>query len=99
MHNDAVSRAYYAFFDTASALLITKELSAKTHSGVITLFSLHFIKTKAVPLKYIHFFRRAKDAREEADYELLKKFSKKETEAIINTAQDFTQFVKENFFE
>lgn len=97
LYNDAVSRTYYAFFDAANALLITKGLSAKTHAGVITLFSLHFIKTNLVPVKFIKFFRRAKDAREEADYELLKRFTRKETEQIIQTAQEFLQFVKDNF--
>lgn len=94
---DAISRAYYAFFDAANALLITKGLVAKTHAGVITLFSLHFIKSKLIPLKYIRFFRQAKDAREQADYEILKKFSKLEAKQIIQTAQDFVDFVNKNF--
>lgn len=96
-YNDAVSRAYYAFFDAANALLITKGLAAKTHAGVIALFSAHFIKTKLVPLKYIHLFRRAKEAREQADYEILKKFAKTETKQIIQTAQDFVNFASKKF--
>lgn len=96
LYNDAISRAYYAFFDASNALLVTKSLMAKTHAGVINLFSLHFIKTKDIPVKYIKYFRQAKTAREEADYELLKKFSRQETEEIINTASDFIKFIKDN---
>lgn len=97
LYNDSISRAYYSFFDSANALLVTKGLSAKTHAGVISLFSLHFIKTKLISVKYIKLFRRAKEAREEADYELLKKFFKEDAEEIIAAAEDFLQFVKENF--
>lgn len=97
LYNDAVSRAYYGFLDTANALLITKGITAKTHAGVITLFSLHFIKTKLVPVQYIQFFRQAKDAREEADYEFLKRFTEKETKQILQTAKEFIRFVKDNF--
>lgn len=96
-YNDAVSRAYYAIFDAASAVLITKGLSAKTHAGVITLFNLHFVKTRKIPAKYIQSFRRAKEAREEADYEILKKFSKEETEEIIKMSKEFVNFIKEKF--
>ena len=95
--NGAISRAYYSFFETAHAVLITKGISAKTHAGLITLFSLHFIKTKQIPEKFIRFFKQAKEAREEADYGLLKKFTKKETEKIIETAEEFIKLVKDKF--
>jgi uncharacterized protein (UPF0332 family) len=58
---------------------------------------LHFIKTKKIPLKFIRFFKQAKEAREEADYGLLKKFSKKETEKIIETAEEFIKLVSDKF--
>ncbi len=79
-YRDAVSRAYYAFFDAASALLLTEGLVAKTHAGLITLFSLHFIKKGRIKSKFATFFKRAKEAREEADYEIYKNFTRKETE-------------------
>ena len=96
-YNDAISRSYYAFFDTVSALLISKSLFAKTHSGAITLFSLHFIKTNLIPAKFARFFRQAKTAREEADYEALKKFTKQETQKILEYAKEFVDYVENNF--
>lgn len=96
-YNDAISRSYYAFFDTASALLISKGLFAKTHSGVVTLFGLHFIKTDLIPAKFARFFRQAKIAREEADYEALKKFTKEETQKIIESAKKFIDYVEKEF--
>lgn len=94
-YRDAVSRAYYAFFDAASALLLTEGLTAKTHSGLLSLFGLYFVKKEKIAPKYARFFRRAKEAREEADYEIYKNFSKEETERIIKTAQEFIKEVEE----
>lgn len=35
---DAVSRAYYAFFDAASSALLSHGIVVKTHKGLIMLF-------------------------------------------------------------
>jgi hypothetical protein len=44
-HEDAVSRAYYAVYHAAQALLLTKGERVETHKGVVTLFGLLFVKT------------------------------------------------------
>jgi uncharacterized protein (UPF0332 family) len=40
----AVTRAYYAMFYAASALLASKEISRSKHSGVHSAFGEHFVK-------------------------------------------------------
>lgn len=42
--DDAASRAYYAAFHAASALLLSENLSFNSHSGVLRAISLTFIK-------------------------------------------------------
>ncbi len=96
-YRGAISRAYYSFFEAANAALITKGLVAKTHAGVIQLFSLNFVKTNEIPVKFARFFNRAREAREEADYQFLKEFTKKETERIIKTANEFLEEIEEKF--
>lgn len=44
-YEDSVSRAYYAVFHAAQALLLTEEQRAESHKGVVTLFGLIFVKT------------------------------------------------------
>lgn len=49
----ACNRAYYAMFDAARAALIASNAPvepeiARTHSGLITAFSLHLVKTGRV---------------------------------------------------
>lgn len=41
----AASRAYYAAFYSASALLLNDNIDTRKHSGVIALIHQHFVKT------------------------------------------------------
>ena len=41
----AANRLYYALFHAASALLLSKGITTKRHSGLITQVHLHFVKT------------------------------------------------------
>ena len=41
----SVNRLYYATFYAARALLATRDIDAARHSGLITLFQQHFVKT------------------------------------------------------
>lgn len=64
----AVSRGYYALFHAVRALLVSQGLEAKTHQGVETLFSQHFIKTGQVGREWAAHFVRLQRYREQADY-------------------------------
>jgi uncharacterized protein len=71
--NGACNRAYYAMFDAARAALLTidepfQSEVIKTHSGLITAFSLHLIKTRRLPEQYGKAFRQVDQIRLIADY-------------------------------
>lgn len=93
-YNDAISRVYYAFFDAATAALISKGLFAKTHHGVIILFEQHFIKTGVASIQAGRWLARALEARQEADYEVYKEFTKEQVEAGIKAAKEFIAEIK-----
>lgn len=44
-YDDAVSRVFYAAFHAASAVLLSEELVAETHGGLVNLFGLHFVNS------------------------------------------------------
>lgn len=94
-YRGTVSRAYYAFFDAASALLLTEGLVAKSHAGLLTLFGLHFVKTGKIEAKFARLFTKAKEAREEADYEIYKECTKEKAKQMIKTAREFVNIVEE----
>jgi len=69
----ACNRAYYAMFDAARAALIWSgapvELTvAKTHSGLISAFSLQMVKSGQLPVELGKALNRAAEIRLVADY-------------------------------
>jgi len=86
-YKDSVSRSYYAMFSAARALLATKNLDSSKHSGIISLFNLHFIKNGIVKKECGKLLAKAKDIREEGDYGDFVIVSKEETELQVNNAE------------
>ena len=69
----ACNRAYYAMFDAARAALLASGAPvpaeiAKTHSGLISAFSLHLVKTGRVPVEFGKSLNKAEELRLIADY-------------------------------
>jgi uncharacterized protein (UPF0332 family) len=63
-----VNRAYYAIFYAASAMLLTKGLERRKHSGVISAFREHFVKPGLVEAEYSNVYGETLVIREDADY-------------------------------
>ncbi|MFH0799079.1 MAG: HEPN domain-containing protein [Pseudomonadota bacterium] len=93
-YEDAVSRAYYAILDAATACLVKKDVIPQSHAGAIRLFSLHYIKPGTVDKKHQRQFARIEKARIEADYTHLRIFSREETAEIIASAHEFVKMAK-----
>jgi len=69
----ACNRAYYAMFDAARAALIAGRSPvpaeiARTHSGLISAFGLHLVKTGLVANELGRMLNRAEEIRLVADY-------------------------------
>lgn len=64
----AVNRLYYAAFYAARALLALREVDSSRHSGVISLFQRHFVKTRLVSIDKAKAFSRAFEKRQKSDY-------------------------------
>jgi uncharacterized protein (UPF0332 family) len=63
-NDSCVSRCYYAMFFATEALLLTKDLRASSHRGVIILFGEHFIKQNVISRELGRTLRRAYDLRQ-----------------------------------
>lgn len=69
----ACNRAYYAMFDAARAALLWSDSQvpatvARTHSGLISAFSLHLVKPGRLPIELGKTLNRAAEIRMIADY-------------------------------
>lgn len=64
----AINRLYYACFFATNALLLTKDISAKTHNGVASMLATHFVKTGEFEKEKAIFFSHLLDERFNDDY-------------------------------
>lgn len=92
-YEDAVSRAYYAVFHATQGLLLTEGEKAQTHKGVITLFSLLFVKTGKFKKELLKYLANLKDERESGDYEI---FSYTDRETAKIAIMEATEFLAES---
>jgi uncharacterized protein (UPF0332 family) len=85
----AISRAYYAMFYAASALLASKSISRSRHSGVVSAFSEYFVKTGLIEAEYARMLAHAFNARLGSDYDVAFSVDKNSAEAVIQDARRF----------
>ncbi|MEX2445553.1 MAG: HEPN domain-containing protein [Alkalispirochaeta sp.] len=67
-YKTGINRAYYAVLQAIRSLLVLEGLDAETHSGAITLLSLHFVKTGQLPLETIKMVKLLLSRRTDVDY-------------------------------
>lgn len=93
-YDDAVSRAYYAVFHAAQALLLTEGERAETHKGIVMLFGLLFVKTGKFSKNIGKYLANLKDDRESGDYEVFSYIDKETAETAISESKEFLKETK-----
>ena len=87
--------AIMQMFFMAEALLLTKNLKASSHKGVMTLFGEHFIKTGIFDKEFGRYLRRAYDLRQIGDYAIGFMVDEKEAKNKLEKAKIFVSEVEE----
>jgi len=90
-YRDAVNRAYYAMFYCGLGLLAAKNLGSSKHSGMLSLFSQHFIKTGEISIEAGRHLREAFELRQNCDYREFVKITQQQTAEVVKNAQDFME--------
>lgn len=90
----AVNRFYYACFHVVQALFIQKEIVAHTHSGMLTQFSKHFVKTAMVSLEDGSFLARLFQLRQKADYNCAYDITKEEALSLKEPTHRFVERIE-----
>jgi uncharacterized protein (UPF0332 family) len=93
--NDAASRAYYAAFHSATALLLAEGLSFSSHTGVLRAVSLNFVKSGKLSPDYGRNLNWLAELRQVADYGELRNVSTTDAEKAVATAERFFQQVQQ----
>jgi uncharacterized protein (UPF0332 family) len=88
-YESSISRTYYAMLYAAQAMLLTKKLSFSSHTGVISTFSEHFIKTGIFPKEMGRELNRAFSKRQIGDYTSTPVLTREEAEQTLENGRQF----------
>ncbi len=87
----AASRAYYAMFYAASALLVSKGISRGKHAGVHSAFGEYFVKPGLIEPQYSRMLVNAFNVRLDSDYDVRLSLDKALAEDILSDARQFVE--------
>lgn len=91
----AVNRAYYAVFYAMRAFLAMVNKDSSKHSGVISLFNQHFIKTGVVSKISFESIQSLMDLRHEGDYQDFAEITEEEAKGSVETAKTVINSLKD----
>ena len=95
LFNVAISRAYYAMFYAATALLKSKGVERKKHSGVISALGEHFVKPGLIEVEYAKMITNAFDSRNDGDYDVAFVVTKELAETEFRDAVKFVNRIEQ----
>ena len=93
-HAVAVTRAYYAIFYAAIALILSKGIWRSKHSGVMAAFRQYFIKPGLIEVEYSDIYGNAFDTRLDSDYDMTATIDRDIAEDVPSDAQRFVARVE-----
>jgi uncharacterized protein (UPF0332 family) len=87
--NSSMNRLYYACFYSVLALFSKNKIQSRTHSGVKTQLSNHFVKTGKLDKESGMFYGDLFDLRQRGDYGDFYDFEEKEIIQLIPKVEEF----------
>lgn len=91
----AASRAYYAMFYTAEALLSAKGFSFSTHKAVIAAFGEHFAKPRLIDPAFHQHVIKAFEKRQTGDYDFAQEVAPDDAKLQIDRAKAFLEAARQ----
>ncbi|MBM3236092.1 HEPN domain-containing protein [Candidatus Poribacteria bacterium] len=92
--SESVSRAYYAMFYAAKAMLAEDGISRNKHSGVIANFGERYARTGRITREFHKQLNTAFEERSRADYEYSWRMTEADARIRITEAEAFVQEIK-----
>lgn len=95
--DDVISRAYYAMFHTATAVLLSRDISRSSHHALNSAFGEYIAKPGLMNPKFHRYLLDGFSARSDSDNEPVTETSEKSALQMIEQASEFLQAEKEYF--
>lgn len=89
LYNDATSRAYYAVFHAARALLARIDVHPRTHRGVESLLLEHLVVPGKLAKEHLRRFSQVQERRNIADYGTDQSITAEQMTVILADARTF----------
>lgn len=85
----AVTRAYYAMFHAATAVLLAKGVKRSSHRALLAAFGEQVVKTGIIDRKFFQYLRDTFERRQQSDYEPMVEIDRRTAEQTLQQAVDF----------
>ena len=95
---DSINRAYYSMFHCARALLYSRNISFKTHRGLLVKFTEVFVRSGEIGREFAAILSNTETLRENADYGLICQIGEDDARSAVQDAKQFMDMVRD-FFE
>lgn len=89
----SINRSYYSIFHAARALLALIKFDSKKHSGIISLFNRHYVKSGKIEKEFSRILADAFEIRNESDYNDFYFAAKEDAQLQLENAKKFLKRV------
>ena len=85
----AINRSYYCIFHAMRAVIALNIYDSNKHSGIISFFRQHYIKTNIFPVELSDIIEKAFKTRNKSDYDDFYVFEESEAQSQLADAKTF----------
>jgi uncharacterized protein (UPF0332 family) len=93
-YTTAINRLYYSCFHATKALLLTKDLTPKTHSGIVSMLHQHFVSDGSFDKIHAAFFSKLMQERIDDNYGDFMRAEFDEVKEFIAPAKEYIDYIK-----
>jgi uncharacterized protein (UPF0332 family) len=94
-YTTAINRLYYSCFHATKALLLTKDLVPKTHSGVVSSLHQHFVLENLFDKAHAAFFSKLMQERIDDDYSDFMLVEYDEIKEFVTPAKQYVEYIEQ----
>lgn len=92
-YTTVINRLYYSCYHATSALLLTKDITAKTHKGVANMLHHQFVNMRVFDAGKAAFFGDLPQERIQDDYNEFLIMDEDEVKEFIQPAKDYVEYI------
>lgn len=92
--SQSINRSYYAIFHAVRALLALDKFDSQKHSGIISYFNQHYVKTGKIEIEFSKMLTSAFKIRSDSDYKDFYVVAQEDAELQLENAKKFLKRIQ-----